>query len=156
MGSWQQLVDEAPVLAAAVQARFESAKHHILATLRRDGSPRVSGTEVQFHQQDLVIGMMHGSVKARDLQHDGRFAMHAHPGDCTLVGGDAKVSGRADEVTDPAAIAAYTGEVSPPEPFHLFRLDLQEVVLTSIHPEGDRLVIEVWRPGQTVTAVDRY
>ena len=67
----------------AVPARFEATKHHVLATLRADGSPRVSGTEVQFHGVRPTMGMCPGPVKARDLQHDPRFALHSNPGDST-------------------------------------------------------------------------
>src|SRR4029453_9554377 len=111
---WGRLAEEAPELAAAVEARLTATKHHVLATLRRDGSPRVSGTEVQVRGPDLTIGSMPGAVKARDLQRDGRFALHANPGDGTMEGGDAKVSGRAVEVTDEAELAAFRDEAEPP------------------------------------------
>lgn len=155
MSSWRTFEKEAPDLAARVRARFEATKHHVLATLRRDGSPRVSGTEVGFWRDDLTIGSMYQAVKARDLKRDPRFAIHANPGDGSMEGGDAKVAGRAVEVTDPAEIAAYVKEEEPPEPFHLFRLELTEAVLTSLHPDGDRLVIESWRPGEPVRRVER-
>lgn len=154
MTTWQQFSDEAPDLASAVRARLEATKHHVLATLRRDGSPRVSGTEVQFRGPDLVVGMMGGSVKARDLQRDGRFALHANPGDGSMAGGDAKVAGHATEVIDDPSPA--DGEQGPPAPpSHLFRLSLAEVVLTAVHPDGDRLVIETWRPGKPLQRVER-
>ncbi len=126
----------------------------MLATLRRDGSPRVSGTEVQFRGPDLVVGMMYGSVKAQDLQRDGRFALHANPGDGSMAGGDAKVAGHAIEVIDdPSPADAEQGPPAPPS--HLFRLSLAEVVLTAVHPDGDRLVIETWRPGEPLQRVER-
>jgi pyridoxamine 5'-phosphate oxidase-like protein len=154
---WGQLEDEAPELAAAVAARLTATKHHVLATLRQDGSPRVSGTEVQLRGPELTIGSMPGAVKARDLQRDPRFALHANPGDGSMEGGDAKVAGRAVEVTDEAELDAFRAEVeTPPGPMHLFRLLLSEVVLTSLHPDGDRLVIETWRPGAGVHRVERY
>lgn len=152
---WQDFADDAPALALAVRARLEATKHHVLATLRRDGSPRVSGTEVQFHGVELMAGGMPGSVKGADLRRDGRFALHANPGDGSMAGGDAKLSGLAVEVTDPAERAAYAGAITPPTPFDLFSFRLGEVVLTSLHPEGDRLVIATWRPGQGVRTVDR-
>ena len=134
---------EAPELAGAVEARLTATKHHVLATLRQDGSPRVSGTEVQLRGPELTIGSMPGAVKARDLQRDGRFALHANPGDGTMDGGDAK-------------LAAFRQEVeAPPGPMHLFRLLLTEVVLTSLHPDGDRLVIETWRPDRGLSRVER-
>ena len=152
---WQDFAEAEPDLAARVRARFEWTKHHVLATLRRDGAPRVSGTEVQFHGDDLTIGMMHGSVKARDLVRDGRFALHSNPGEPTMEGGDAKVSGVAHEVTDADELAGYVDAVQPPPPFHLFRCALTDVVLTSLHPDGDRLLIETWRPGEGLVVRDR-
>ena len=100
MATWEQFSSEAPDLAKAVRARFEATKHHVISTLRRDGSPRVSGTEVEFRGPELILGSMWQAVKARDLQRDGRFALHSNPGDGSLDGGDAKISGRAVEVTD--------------------------------------------------------
>ena len=147
MATWEQFAQEAPELAEAVRARFEVTKHHVLATLRLDGSPRVSGTEVHWDGPDLVIGSMWHAVKAKDLLRDARFALHANPGDGSMEGGDAKVSGRAVET--PA-------EADPEVPSHRFCLDLGEVVLTRIHPAGDRLVVESWKPGAPPTSVDRF
>jgi hypothetical protein len=154
MTNWQRFAEEAPELAAAVRAKFEAAKHHVLATVRRDGSPRVSGTEVDFYGPDLTIGSLWGAVKADDLQRDGRFALHANPGDGSMQGGDAKLAGVAIEV-DAAKHARYAADRRPPEPFHLFRLDLDEAVLTSINAEGDAMHIEIWRPGQGVRRLER-
>jgi len=155
MTTWQQFAQQHPDLAAAVEAKLKATKHHVLATLRRDGSPRVSGNEVQFHDGDLVMGMMPDSMKALDLRRDGRYALHANPGDGSMEGGDAKLAGRAYEVVDPGALAAYAGAIEPPEPFHLFRLEIDEVVLTSLHPAGDRLVIDSWHAGSGRKVVER-
>ncbi|GAA4846106.1 pyridoxamine 5'-phosphate oxidase family protein [Kitasatospora terrestris] len=156
MATWQDFEHEADDLAAAVRARFESHKHHVLATLRKGGAPRVSGTEVQFIGADLMIGSMYGAMKALDLQRDGRFALHSNPSDVTMAGGDAKVSGTAVELTDPADLAAYEAELpaAVPGPYHAFRLDLAEVALTEVE-DGDHLLIRSWRPGQEVKAVRR-
>lgn len=154
--TWETFRSEAPELADAIAAKFTGARHHVLATVRQDGSPRVSGTEVQFFGADLTIGSMPGAVKARDLQRDGRLALHANPGDGSMAGGDAKVAGRAVEVLDEVTLLAYTGETTtPPGPFHLFRVLLEEAVLTSIHPDGDRLLIESWHPGHGVRRMER-
>lgn len=153
--SWQQFETEAGELATAVRGRFEATKHHVLATLRRDGSPRVSGTEVDFQGPDLVLGSMLDAVKARDLQRDGRFALHANPGDGSMAGGDAKVSGRAVEVVHAERRSSDLGDTPPAESFHLFRLTLAEVILTSIGPDGDRLLIQWWRPGAPLRSTQR-
>ncbi|HEY3484870.1 MAG TPA: pyridoxamine 5'-phosphate oxidase family protein [Ilumatobacteraceae bacterium] len=152
--TWDEFEVGAPELAAAVRARFESTKHHVLATLRADGAPRVSGTEVQFVGGRLYAGMMPGSVKANDLLRDPRFALHANPGDGSMAGGDAKVGGIAEHVTDPDELARYVESVEPPD-FFLAHLRLTDAVLTSLHPDGDRLVIESWRPGGPVVRRER-
>ncbi|AUY52033.1 pyridoxamine 5'-phosphate oxidase family protein [Streptomyces sp. CB01881] len=156
MATWQDFEHEEPDLASAVRARFEANKHHVLATLRKDGSPRVSGTEVEFVGADLTLGSMFGAVKARDLQRDGRFALHAHPGDETMEGGDSKVSGRAVEITDEVELAAWEADLPepPPGPFHAFRLELEQVVHTTVGE--DHLWITSWRPGEPVKRVQRH
>ncbi|HEY3711093.1 MAG TPA: pyridoxamine 5'-phosphate oxidase family protein [Amycolatopsis sp.] len=112
MATWQAFAAAAPSLADRVYKRFTSAESHILATLRRDGSPRVSGSEVNFREGSLYIGSMFDAVKARDLHRDGRFAIHAAPGD-PAAGGDAKLAGVATEVTDPAVLAQVLGGAEP-------------------------------------------
>lgn len=155
MTTWQDFEQEAPDLAPAVRARFEANRHHVLATLRKDGAPRVSGTEVQFGGADLTIGSMYGAVKALDLQRDGRFALHSHPGDSTMAGGDAKVSGLAHEITDEAELTAYLADLpeAAPGPFHAFRLEPTSVVLTEV--DGDELRIRIWQPGTPVREIRR-
>ncbi|NJC72096.1 pyridoxamine 5'-phosphate oxidase family protein [Planosporangium thailandense] len=148
MATWKQFESEAGDFAAAVRARFESAETHILATLRKDGSPRVSGTEVDFTGPDLSFGSMLNAVKARDLQRDGRCAIHAHP----CESGDAKVAGIATEVTG-AAKEAYATGTEPAGGFHAFRLDLREAVITAV--DGDELVVRLWRPGHPVRTFRR-
>ncbi|MBB4930366.1 hypothetical protein F4561_001186 [Lipingzhangella halophila] len=149
---WQEFADEAPELAAGIRARFEAATHHVLATLRANGAPRVSGTEVQYKDPDLWIGSMPGAVKARDLQRDGRFALHAHPGDPdggSMAEGDAKLSGVAVEADEDAKRAAFQEGDVP----HAFRLLLTGAVLTSV--ETDQLVIRSWHEGKGVSEVRR-
>lgn len=143
MTTWEQFENEASELAAMVRARFEAAETHVLATVRKDGSPRVSGSEVAFMGPHLTFGSMLNAVKARDLQRDGRCAIHAHPSDDARKEGDAKVAGIAREVTGGKA----------PEDAHAFLLDLQEAVVTAV--EGEELVIRTWHPGRGVRTVRR-
>src|SRR5690242_4842184 len=76
MASWREVEREVPDLAARVRATFLVAKHATMATLRVDGAPRISGTEVDFHDDgELRIGSMPGARKARDLQRDPRMAL---------------------------------------------------------------------------------
>jgi hypothetical protein len=142
MTSWDEFTAAAPALAERIHARFAAAESHVLATLRRDGSPRVSGSEIDFRDGEAYVGSMLDARKAQDLQRDGRFALHAYPG--IEEGGDAKIAGRAVEITDPAEVAKVQGG----QESHLFRLDVREAVLTSV--EGNTLVVESWHPGEWV------
>ncbi|SEP35399.1 pyridoxamine 5'-phosphate oxidase family protein [Amycolatopsis saalfeldensis] len=172
MADWQTFAAAAPSLADRVRTRFTSAESHILATLRRDGSPRVSGSEVNFQGTSLYIGSMSNAVKARDLLRDPRFALHAHPGDPT-TDGDAKLAGLATEVTDPVLVAQIVGggeqsggepgggegsggegsggeqgggEQAVEEQSHLFHLDIREAALTWV--ADNTLFVESWKEGR--------
>lgn len=160
VSSWNQLVAAAPDLAPAVRRRFEAHRHNVVATLRHDGSPRISGIETGFLLGELWLGMMPGSRKAKDLQHDPRVALHAAPIDLELIEGDAKLAGRAVEITDDETKAAFLQahhaaghEAPPPGPMHLFRIDVQEISLVRV--DGDHLVIDAWREGEDVKRVER-
>src|SRR5215218_11225308 len=106
MANWSEVEAAAPELAARVRATMDAYKHKVLATLRRDGSPRVTGIEATFTDGELWLGMMPGSRKAMDLRRDPRLALHSAsldpPEDPTTWPGDAKLAGRAVEVDDPA------------------------------------------------------
>ena len=106
-----------------------------MATIRRDGSPRISGTEVEFGDDgEIYLGMMQGAKRAGDLRRDPRMALHSPTADPPEGAentwlGESKLTARADEVES-----------------HRFRLDIREVVHTHL---GDGLEIVLWRaPGE--------
>ncbi|HEX9992074.1 MAG TPA: pyridoxamine 5'-phosphate oxidase family protein [Acidimicrobiales bacterium] len=160
MASWNDLAAAAPDLAERTMARFRATGLAILATIRRDGSPRLTGIEVTFRDGDLWLGMMDGSLKALDLRRDPRLALHAATVDKEVRDGDAKVAGRAVEVLDEDVKARFLEHVeaengqAPPGPYHLFRVDVSEV--SFLRPAGDHLVIETWTEGGRYRSVDRY
>ena len=92
MPSWARFEAEAPELAARVRERLEAHGHKTIATIRQDGSPRISGTEAQFRDDDLWIGSMWQALKARDLQRDPRFALHTGSDEPDGWTGDAQVA----------------------------------------------------------------
>ncbi|WP_422630429.1 pyridoxamine 5'-phosphate oxidase family protein [Rhodococcus sp. (in: high G+C Gram-positive bacteria)] len=154
LASWEQFRTEAPALAESIAARWAAHRHHVLATLRRDGSPRISGTEVEIVDGRLVIGSMPGALKARDLQRDGRYALHSNPGHHDMAGGDAKVAGHARELLGEqkaAILAAYPSPV-PDGPMHLFELDIAEAVLVTV---DETMHVDLWRPGAGVVRHER-
>jgi hypothetical protein len=159
MASWAEIETAAPELAARARATFDAHKHKVLATLRRDGSPRISGIEADFADGQLWLGMMPGSRKALDLRRDPRLALHSasvdppegDPGDWA---GDAKLSGRAVEVDDPAVLERM-GAGDQAGEAHLFRVDIAELVHTRVGEPADHLVIELWREGQGLRTMRR-
>jgi hypothetical protein len=155
MSSWSDFEAAAPELAASVRARLDAHTHKTLATLRRDGSPRISGTETEFIDGELWIGSMWQARKARDLQRDPRFALHSGSDEPDAWAGDAKLAGVAEEITDPERVREINGEKAPPGPSHLFRLDLREVSTVGLDEARTQLVIEVWTPEDGVRTIKR-
>ena len=157
MTSWNEVEAAAPDLAGRARVAFDAHKHKLLATLRRDGSPRISGIEATFADGELWLGMMPGSRKALDLRRDPRLALHSAsldpPDDPTTWAGDAKLAGRAVEVDDPALKERFVG--GPPGGAHLFRVDVTELVHTRVGDPADHLVIELWQPGRDVRRMQR-
>lgn len=138
MVSWQEFSDAAPDFAARAHASFAAHKHHTMATVRRDGSPRISGTEVEFDGGELCLGMMTGTRRVADLRRDPRLAIHSQgvdppDEDHTLWPGEAKVTGRAVELTGS-------------DDADRFRVDIAEVVHTRLGTPADHLVVESWDP----------
>jgi hypothetical protein len=155
MPSWTDFEAAAPALAERVRSRLDAHVHKTLATVRRDGSPRISGTETAFAEGELWIGSMWDALKARDLRRDPRFALHSGSDDPPGWSGDAKLAGVVEEITDPERVREINGSNAPPGPSHLFRLDLHEVSVVGLHESGRSLVIEVWTPSRGVRTIER-
>jgi hypothetical protein len=147
MASWAEFEAAAPDFAFRVRALMSSRKHLTMATLRRDGSPRISGTEISFVDGQVEIGSMPNAVKALDLRRDPRVAIHGptedppadHPAGWQ---GESKVAGLAVEVE--------SGNDA-----HRFVIDIQEAVVTHLNEAGDHLVIESWNPNRGYRSIER-
>jgi hypothetical protein len=145
MASWQEIERDAPEFAARVRAQFEAGTTKTLASIRRDGSPRISASEAKFEDGEITFGMMGGSMKLLDVRRDPRIALHSptleppadDPGSWP---GDAKLAGVAVEVPPPAD--------TPFEGAGFFRIDIREVALTYLGEPADHLVIETWHEGR--------
>jgi hypothetical protein len=142
MPTWSDFATAAPELAETVRARFDAHPFKLIATLRADGSPRVSGIEVEFLDSgELRAGSMPGSVKVRDLDRDGRFCLHNAPAPRDEWTGDAKLTGTAHPITGPQEGARY------------FRLELEEVATVGV--KASALAIAVWTPEDGVRSWTR-
>lgn len=142
MSTWQEIVTDAPEFAERVRERFAAGIHKTIATLRADGSPRISGSELVIADGEVTFGMMEPSLKLADIRRDNRIAVHSPTIDPPKDGvwlGDAKLAGRAIETSPPGEDAEPNG--------NYFRLDITEVVLTYVGTPADHLVIESWHEG---------
>jgi hypothetical protein len=154
MGSWADIESAHPDFAGRVQRLFDAHKHKTLATLRKDGSPRISGIEVEFKDGEVTLGMMAGSLKAMDLQRDPRLALHSASDDPpkdnpSTWPGDAKMAGLAVDAGKLEG-AEYPGEGVR------FTVDVKEVVMTRVAESNDHLVIESWHEGRSLEVRARY
>ena len=152
MSSWREVLNAEPEFARRVRQTFAVRKHATLATLRKDGSPRISGTEVEFDDDagEVYLGMMPGSVKAGDLARDPRMAIHcptvdAPDDDPSSWLGDGKLSGTGVDVTEPASRDSALR----------FRIELSEVVLTFVGTPADHLVVQAWHPARGLEVIER-
>src|SRR5215213_8253478 len=142
MAAFADVGAEEPEFAARVRAAFDAHAHKFLATLRRDGSPRISGIEMHFVAGEPWLAGMPGSVKFTDLRRDPRFALHSGSAEPDAFTADAKLNGHATQVLDDderrrfAAAAGIHGEHLG---FELFRIDLDQVVLVALDDEKSAL-----------------
>jgi Pyridoxamine 5'-phosphate oxidase len=155
VAAWREIEQAEPAFAERVRQLFDAGRHKTIATLRLDGSPRISGIECELTDGDLHFGSMNGAQKGADLKRDPRFALHGptfHPeeGKESDWPGEAKVAAR--------AIAA--GRVRPNDSGSeadgdMFVADITEVVITGLNAEGTRLVVESWTPERGLLRVER-
>lgn len=150
MVAWADVERAEPEFAARVRRLFDAGRHKTIATLRADGSPRISGIECEFADGELTFGSMPGARKGADLRRDPRFALHGptvHPvtGKEAEWPGEAKIAGR-------AVPAGPAGEEAAAE---MFAADISEVAVTRLNPEATLLVIESWTPRRGLRVVER-
>src|SRR4051812_9263607 len=141
MTAWRDVEQAAPEFAQRVRALFDAHRHKTIATVRADGSPRISGIETVFEDGELVFGSMPNARKGADLRRDPRFALHSATVDPVEGAeaqwpGEAKISGR--------AVAAETTTEGPDS--DLFHADIAEVVHTHLNDNATLLVVEWWTP----------
>ena len=143
MTSWGDFERAEPEFARRVLGLFAGRRHHTLATLRADGSPRISGIELTFEDGELSFGSMPNARKGADLRRDPRLALHSATTDpvdgaAAQWPGEAKISGR--------ALATSPGG---------FRVDVADVVHTHLNEQATMLVVEWWTPEHGLRRIER-
>jgi hypothetical protein len=150
MTAWRDVERAEPEFAQRVRALFDAHRHKTIATLRADGSPRISGIEASFENGELVFGSMPHARKGADLHRDPRFALHSATidpveGSAAQWPGEAKISGR--------AIAARPISEGPDS--DRFHAHIAEVVHTHLNQEATKLVVEWWTPTKGLQRIER-
>jgi Pyridoxamine 5'-phosphate oxidase len=148
--AWQKVERAEPEFAQRIRALFDAHRHKTIATLRADGSPRISGIEAMFEGGELVFGSMPKARKGADLRRDPRFALHSATvdpveGSEAQWPGEAKISGRA------IAAGAVTGAPGGDR----FHADIAEVVHTHLNEAATLLVVEWWTPTHGLRRIER-
>jgi Pyridoxamine 5'-phosphate oxidase len=160
VASWGEIEHIAPDLAREARTLLEAHVHKTIATVRADGSPRISGIEAKFIGEDLWMGSMPGSRKSADLARDPRFALHSGSIDPPDWEGDAKIGGVVEDVADPVRKREiFDAMGADPEQIgldsKLYRADLHEVVVTRLTEAKDELAIEWWSEAGGVRSMTR-
>jgi hypothetical protein len=153
--AWKAVEQGEPEFAGRVRRLFAAGRHKTIATLRADGSPRISGIECEFTDSDLRFGSMTGARKGVDLKRDPRFALHSptfHPGEGKENDwpGEAKIAGRAIPIGSVAM-----DEASEQPDGEMFIADITEVVITGLNADATRLVVESWTAERGLRRLER-
>ena len=148
MGTWGDFEAAAPALAAAgwqVLARSgEGATDGdgLLATVRGDLAPRIHPVSVAVLDGHLYAFILQ-SAKLRDLEQDGRYALHAilDPAapDEFMVRGRAR---RVDGLARDAAVQAWS--FTPDDTYVLFELLVESAVIGRRGPDDWPPRYETW------------
>ncbi len=150
MTAWRDVERAEPEFAQRVRALFDAHRHKTIATLRADGSPRISGIEASFEDGELTFGSMAKARKGADLHRDPRFALHSATVD-PVEGAEAQWPGEA-KISGRALVAGPGGAGSGSDHF---RADIATVVHTHLDEAATLLVVEWWSPTQGLRRIER-
>jgi hypothetical protein len=134
--SWKLLESQAPDVAEFSKERLHD-KVAYLATIRKDGSPRLHPFTPIIGEGHFFIFMEPTSPKKNDLLRDARYAVHCAVTDNSGESGEVIITGKARFIEDPElrAAAARVCPYQYAERYVLFEFDIEDV-LTTEYPEG--------------------
>src|SRR5256886_11510551 len=151
MASWSEFAAARPPLAAAIRELVHQYGPGLgyLATVRSDGGPRVHPVSPVITDEGLFCFVI-DSPKRRDLERDGRYALHSYPPEDS--DDEAYVSGRARQVTDQARVSLLAGTMraKPDLSWRLYEFTVDTAMIArrrhgEYGPVG--VVYEVWQDG---------
>jgi len=155
--SWAALERGAPGLAGLGRARLEESGVALLATLRRDGWPRISPVEPYVFDGQLLFGAMSWSLKARDLRRDPRCSLHSAVSAPDAGEAELKLYGRAVVAEDAVRDACTDGwwQDHPREAAAVFGLAIEQAALVTWDIGQGRMMVRRWSPARGETTSDR-
>ena len=145
MASWAEFKASAPELAERGRALLfrSGAGDGLLATVAGAGLPRVHPVNVEIVDGRLMVFVQAASSKLRDLEADGRYALHAHVD--PAVPHEFLLRGRAREITDgplrTRAVESWSFAAS--DGYVLFELGIEHALF------GERADADSWPPHYT-------
>ncbi len=145
--SWKIFESRAPEIAEFGKTRLHG-KVAYLATIRKDGSPRVHPFTPIIGEGHFFVFMEPTSPKGHDLRRDGRFAVHCSVSDTSGESGEVMLAGKAKFIEDPAwrELAIRICPYKPAERYILFEFDI-ESAMTTEYPNGEP-VRRHWKVGE--------
>ncbi len=138
MKRWDEFAAEMPAMAEAGRALIYQFRVGLgyLATIRKDGGPRVHPVCPVVAAGGLYVFIGNQSPKVHDLRRDGRFALHSFPN--PEVDDEFYVSGHAEIVDDQAirqvVYEAYTATGAFTSNDTLFELWLERALHAKYGP----------------------
>ncbi|MGV9210521.1 pyridoxamine 5'-phosphate oxidase family protein [Micromonospora sp. RB23] len=149
MASWSDFAADEPRLADGIRVLLQQygPGFGYLATVRADGGPRVHPVSPVITDEGLFCFII-DSPKRRDLERDGRYALHSFPPEES--DDEAYVAGHAWPVTDPVRVArlAQSARAEPRVDWRLFEFTVDVAMLTRRDQHG--LGIAVGHPAVQV------
>jgi hypothetical protein len=149
--SWSRFAAEVPELARLCRSRLEKPGVALLGTLRRDGSPRIDPVEPHFAGDELVLGVMRHTAKARALRRDPRCVLHSTVGGPNTGETDVKLSGH----VDPSIARAGWWAERPAEEVEICAFQIEEATAVEWDLAASRMTIRRWSPGMGETVTER-
>ncbi|MCP2280523.1 pyridoxamine 5'-phosphate oxidase family protein [Nocardia amikacinitolerans] len=155
MTFWTEFTEEAPKISTVFRRRHKATGNLcMLATLRADGSPRISPVEPRIFEGMLVVVGMPGTTKFKDLGRDPRFCLHTATVDTMVGDGDAKLFGTVTDLPDRELHARFAQDLFEESGFdirgqefdHFYVADLTGA--SCVEVADDQLAITIWKPGE--------
>ena len=134
--TWREFAALQPEMAEFGLKRLEYRVMY-LATVRKNGYPRVHPFTPFIASDRLFAFMEPTSPKGLDLQHNGRYAIHSLVTDMNGTNGEFAVTGRAQLVTDSATreLAVEGCPYTPKGRYVCFEFKLEEC-MTNTYVDG--------------------